>query len=106
MDRSMLPKTQACRIHPAPVIAMPTSHLRRPQQVGDQPQVQEVGLGLLRGRVLLEHQPGPDEQRGDERERDAHQTAPGWTGPLQITLAPALAFRCVSGTPWPPAADR
>jgi len=31
-----------------------------------------MGLRRLLGGVLLEHQPGPDEQRGNQRDRDPH----------------------------------
>ena len=58
------------------------------QQVGDQPQVQEVRLGRLLGGVLLEHQADSDQQRGDQPERDSHGTAPGRTAPSLVTLAP------------------
>jgi hypothetical protein len=46
----------------------PGEPARRPQQVRYQPQAEEAGFRLLRGRVLLEDEPRPDEQGREQGE--------------------------------------
>ena len=69
------------------------------QQLGDQPEVQEVGLGDLLGGLLLEDQAGPDQHGGDQGHRDVHESARARSAcwrPALVRSSP-VCVRCSTG---------
>jgi hypothetical protein len=63
-----VPDRPGCEYLPADHAADPDQPPRFAQQVSDQPQPQESRVRLPLRRVLLEDEPGPDQQRGQQGE--------------------------------------